>query len=87
MADRRWSKSGQGTPPVALEPVQVGAVTKATTAGEDLYVLLESLPEQPVGPVRGWPARSDPVSKGDECLVMKVGGDWWFLAWDVPGWS
>lgn len=85
--DRRWRNSKQGIVPDALEPIQVGTVTKATAPGEDLYVLLETLPEQPVGPIRGWPARSDPVSKGDRCLVMRLAGDWWFQAWDVPGWS
>lgn len=71
--------------PERFEP---GEATGPVTAGHDLFVVLDSLPEQPVGPVLGWQARSTPVAKGDRCLVVRVeDGDYWFVTWQIPGWT
>lgn len=81
--------AGQGaSAPQLPERFQPGEAAKAAVAGGELFVILDSLPEQPVGPVKGWPLRSTAVKRGDRCLVVRVAdGDWWFVAWDIPGWS
>jgi hypothetical protein len=81
--------AGQGaSSPKLPERFEPGEAAKGTTAGHDLFVTLDSLPVQPVGPVKGWPVRSTPVVRGDRCLVVRVGdGDYWFVTWDIPGWS
>jgi hypothetical protein len=81
--------AGQGASALKLpERFEPAAAAKTAVAGEDLFVILDSLPEQPVGPVKGWPARSTPVVRGDRCLVVRVeDGDYWFVTWDIPGWS
>lgn len=74
--------------PKLPERFEPGAAAKAAVAGGDLFVILDSLPDQPVGPVSGWKLRSTPVVRGDRCLVVRVeDGDYWFVAWDIPGWS
>jgi hypothetical protein len=80
--------SGRGaSAPRLPERFEPAAAAKAATAGLDLFVILDSMPEQPVGPVKGWKARSTPVVRGDRCLVVRVeDGDYWFVTWDISGW-
>jgi hypothetical protein len=74
--------------PQAPERFEAAKVAKAVEPSGDLLVVLDTLPDQPVGPVKGWPARSTPVVRDDGLLVARVGdGDYWFVAWDIPGWS
>jgi hypothetical protein len=73
--------------PVTPERFEVGEVAHPTSVGDELLVVLDSLPEQLVT-VFGWQARTTPVVKGDRCLTVRVGtGDYWFVTWDLPGWS
>ncbi len=53
----------------------------------DAYVVLDSLPEQPIGPVLGW--RSAPEAGwpkvGDRCAIMTASdGTDWFVGWEHP---
>ncbi len=74
--------------PKSVERFQAATVANGVSPGQDLYALLDSMPDQPVGPIKGWPTRSTPVSRGDGLLVVRVGdGDWWFVTWDIPGWK
>jgi hypothetical protein len=86
---RPTTLTGEGTnAPKPPERFESATVAKAVTAGEDLFVILESLPDQPVGPVKGWSVRTTPAVRGDRLLVARVAdGDYWFVAWDIPGWS
>jgi hypothetical protein len=89
MSRRLNALAGQGaSAPTFPERFEPGEAAKAAVAGGDLFVILDSLPEQPVGPVKGWRKRSTAVARGDRCLLVRVGdGDYWFITWDIPGWS
>jgi hypothetical protein len=77
---------GASRPP-AGERLEAGTVTQATEPGAELLVELDSLPEQTVT-VQGWAARAAGVAKGDRCLVARIEtGDYWFVTWDIPGWT
>jgi hypothetical protein len=66
--------------------VESGRVSHAPASIEgDAYVILDSLPEQPVGPVLGWrdaPEEGWP-QRGDRCAIVTASdGTAWFVGWN-----
>jgi hypothetical protein len=62
-------------------------IATPASISDDVFVILEGMPEQPFGPVLGW--RSAPEAgwpqKGAPCAVMTApDGTAWLVGWDRP---
>lgn len=72
--------------PQPENPLRAGKISQApATVDDDVYVILEDLPEQPVGPVLGW--RSAPEANwpkvGERCAIFtSTDGADWLIGWD-----
>lgn len=81
--------AGEGvSTPVARQPTEAATVSNTPASlGDDVYVILDSLPGQPVGPILGW--RNSPEERwpkrGGLCAVARSSdGNHWFVGWEAP---
>ena len=72
--------------PDPQHPVEAATITTTPTSpGDDVYVLLDGLPGQPVGPVLGWsnaPEANWPEKDGLCAVVRSSDGRHWFVGWE-----